>query len=207
MSATAKLPEGWTSNVGSDIIEGGVGGPNDPMAHPQLKAGVMSVEKPCSPTSGSDPGPDTPPDAVVTNSDSDEDTPPAPAPDVLPLFEVRIVGLGPLAIEAVSQQALVDYITHVAFTDTPAVFAPFRVEHLHRLVESKPPEVRRSTVYIDPTHIIVVGPERAPMGAAPADEDFEALMAQFTGGGPPHAPGVILLSDETADDGEEDGPE
>ena len=131
---------------------------------------------------------------VVTNGDSDT---PTPTPDPLPLFEVRIEGTGPLAIECVSQEALVDYIHHLARIDTEDVFFPFRVEYHKATGPDTPPEVARGTIYIDPSRIIIVGPERRPLAPIQPSEDFEALVAQISG--PREPVEVILATDESGD--------
>ena len=137
--------------------------------------------------------------AVVANDNGDE----APAPDPLPLFEVRIEGTGPLALEATSQEALVDYIHHLALVDTEEVFFPFRVEYMKATGPDTPPEVARGTIYIDPSRIIIVGPERRPLAPIQPSEDFEALMLHYrTSAASATRPAEVILA--TDENGEEE---
>ena len=119
------------------------------------------------------------------------------------LFEVRIEGAGPLAVESTSQEALVDYIHHLACVDTEEVFFPFRVEYMKATGPDTPPEVARGTIFLDPSRIIIVGPERRPLAPIQPSEDFEALIAQISG--PREPVEVILATDEAEDGGGEEG--
>ncbi|MCH7947010.1 MAG: hypothetical protein IIC66_04330 [candidate division Zixibacteria bacterium] len=144
---------------------------------------------------------------LVAVADGDPDDAPTPTPDPLPLFEVRIEGAGPLALESTSQEALVDYIHHLALIDTEEVFFPFRVEYMKATGPDTPPEVARGTIYLDPSRIIIVGPERRPLAPIQPSEDFEALMSQFIGPVVDTGSKVILLSDEVVGPEDESGEE
>ena len=143
---------------------------------------------------------DLAPPVVVANGDHDDD--PTPTPDPLPLFEVRIEGLGSLPIEAVSQAALVDYVTHLAYAESPTVFFPFRVEYLKVTGPDTPPEVARGIIYLDPTRIIVIGPERVPLAYVRPDPSYNPKLSEESGPAE-----VIVLADEPGDGGGEDGPQ
>ena len=139
--------------------------------------------------------------AVVVNGDPDDD--PNPTPDPLPLFEVRIEGAGPLAIESTSQEALVDYIHHLANIDTEEVFFPFRVEYMKATGPDTPPEVARGTIYLDPSRILIVGPEPRPLAPIQPSEDFAALMSQFMVAATGTYPAEVILATDESEEEEE----
>lgn len=115
----------------------------------------------------------------------------------LPLFEMRVEGCGPLAIESISQSALVDYIGNAVYTEAPSHLIPFRAEFLQS-VSNGPAVLVRSIIYIDPGKIILVGPVRIPMGPAERDQDFERMMSDLTKAAP--SAEIILVSDEAGRD-------
>ena len=141
------------------------------------------------------------PPTPSTNNDNGNGDPEA-KPDALPLFEVRIEGVGSLPIEAVSQAALVDYVTHLAYTESPTMFFPFRVEYLKVTGPDTPPEVARGNIYLDPTRIIIIGPERVPLAYVRPDPSYPSYNPKLSEESGPAE--VMVVADEAVNGEGED---